>query len=142
MQSESRKSLSLAVMIVVVGIGWLLTASGIGEGVNWVWVLGLGIIGVLTFVVGGFNKASFVVGMFFMTSSFLSLLRQTHRINLEVEVPVLVICIGGLLLLAHLPAIPLPEALQPRSSGSPVSRWHARMLSNSRAVGRTSTGSR
>jgi hypothetical protein len=118
-------------MIVVVGIGWLLTAKGIGEGVNWIWVLGLGIIGVLTFVLGGFNKASFVVGMFFMVSSCLSLLRQTHRINLEVEVPLLVICIGGLLLLAHLPAIPLPELLQPRSSRPAVSRWQARMLNAS-----------
>jgi hypothetical protein len=58
------------------------------------------------------NKATVVFVPFFLGASLLSVLRQTHRINLEVEVPLLVIGIGVLMLVAHLPAIPPPPWLQ------------------------------
>jgi hypothetical protein len=113
MHPDTRKSLCIPVMITLVGIGWLLTAKGVGEEINWVWTLCLGGIGILTFVVSGANKCSVVVGTFFLLASGVSLLRQTHRIGVEVEVPVLVICIGALLILAHLPLIPAPSWWQP-----------------------------
>ena len=113
MHPDTRRSLIIPVMITLVGIGWLLTAKGVGDGINWVWTICLGAVGILTFVVSGFNKCSWVVGTFFLLSSGLSLLRQTEQISLNVEFPVLVISIGALLVLAHLPFIPAPDWCKP-----------------------------
>ncbi len=43
-----RAPLVIPILIMVVGVGWLLTARGFGPGVNWVWTLGLGVIGIQT----------------------------------------------------------------------------------------------
>ena len=107
MSSNSR--VVIPILIIVVGVGWLLTAQGLGPGVNWVWTLGLGVIGILSFVVSkGFDKVSVVLGPFFLLSSLLSVLRQTGQLSLDLEAPILVISIGALLLVAQLPAIPKP----------------------------------
>jgi hypothetical protein len=109
MLAQSRAALVIPILIIVVGVGWLLTAQGIGPGINWVWTLGLGVIGILTLVVSkGFDKVSVVIGPFFLLASLLSVLRQTDQLSLDIEVPVLVISIGTLLLVAQLPAIPKP----------------------------------
>lgn len=124
MRSSNRAPLLIPILIIVVGVGWLLTAQGIGPGINWVWTFGLGVIGILTFVVNGFNKVSAVLGPFFLLAGLLSVLRQTGRLALDIEVPVLVISIGVLLLVAQLPAIPkpalfLPSAPPPEEQTSP-----------------------
>ena len=109
MSSNSRAPLVIPILIIVVGGGWLLTAQGFAPGVNWVWTLGLGIIGILTFVVSkGFDKVSVVLGPFLLLASLLSVARQTGQLSPDIEVPVLVISIGNLLLVAQLPAIPKP----------------------------------
>jgi hypothetical protein len=109
MSSNSRAPLVIPILIIVVGVGWLFTAQRFGPGINWVWTLGLGVIGILTFVVSkGCDKVSVVIGPFFLLASLLSVLRQTGRLSLDLEVPVLVIGIGALLLVAQLPAIPKP----------------------------------
>jgi hypothetical protein len=109
MSLNSRAPLVIPILIIVVGVGWLLTAQGFGPGINWVWTLGLGVIGILTFVVSkGLDKVSVVIGPFFLLASLLSVLRQTSQLSLDSEVPVLVISIGTLLLVAQLPAIPKP----------------------------------
>ena len=105
----NKAPLVIPILIIIVGLGWLLTALGFGPGINWVWTLGLGVIGALTFVLSrGFDKVSVVIGPFFLLASLLSVLRQTGQLSLDIEVPVLVICIGALLLVAQLPAIPKP----------------------------------
>jgi len=109
MSSNSKSSLVIPILIIVVGVGWLLTAEGVGPGINWVWTLGLGVIGILTLVISkGFDKVSVVIAPFFLLASLLSILRQTDQLSVDIEVPVLVISIGTLLLLAQLPAIPIP----------------------------------
>lgn len=109
MTSNGRAPLVIPILIIVVGVGWLLTAQGFGPGINWVWTLGLGTIGILTFLTSkGFDKVSVVIGPFFLLASLLSVLRQSGRLSLDIEIPVLVISIGILLLLAQLPAIPKP----------------------------------
>jgi hypothetical protein len=109
MSSNSRAALVIPILIIVVGVGWLLTARGFGPGINWVWTLGLGVIGILTFVASkGLDKVSVVIGPFFLLASLLSVLRQTNQLSLDIEVPVLVISIGTFLLMAQLPAIPNP----------------------------------
>jgi hypothetical protein len=113
MQSNRMAPVVIPILIIVVGLGWLLTAQGFDPGINWVWTLGLGVIGVLTFVVSGFDKFSVVLGSFFLLASLLSVLRQTGSLSLGIEVPILVISIGGLLLVAQLPAIPKPAWFVP-----------------------------
>jgi hypothetical protein len=127
MRSNHRAPLVIPILIIVVGMGWLLTARGFGPGINWVWTLGLGVIGILTFVLSGFDKVSVVVGPFFLASGLLSVLRQTGDLRLDIEVPVLVITIGVLLLVAQLPAIPQPGwfvPMSPEDPGAPKKlRW-------------------
>jgi hypothetical protein len=109
MSSNSRAQLVIPVLIIAVGVGWLLTARGFAPGVNWIWILGLGVVGILTFVLSkGFDKVSVVVGPFFLLASLLSVLRQTDRLSLDTEMPVLVISVGVLLLVAQSPAIRKP----------------------------------
>jgi uncharacterized membrane protein len=104
-----KKSLVLPILLITVGTGWLLTTLGVAPGVDWVWTLGLAIIGLMTFVVGGFDKVTAVVGPFLIMASCLSLLRQTGRLHVDVEVPILVIIAGALVLVARVPAIPIPK---------------------------------
>ena len=106
---SNRKTLVLPLLIIAVGSGWLLTTLGLVPGLNWIWVLGLSIIGLLSFAVSGIDKSSVVIGPFFLIASSLSVLRQTGRLTFDVEVPVLVIVIGVLLLIARSKSIPFPE---------------------------------
>ena len=116
---QPKGMLALSVVIMTVGVGWLLTAQGFGPGINWVWTLGLGTIGVLTFVVtGGLDKVSVIIGPFFLIGSLLSILRQTGNLKIDTEVPILVIVIGALLLIAQMPVIPVPSWVDPPSGGS------------------------
>jgi hypothetical protein len=109
MAPNSRAPVVIPILIVVVGVGWLLTALGVGPGINWVWTLGLGFIGIMIFVVAkGVDKVSVVLGMFFLLANLFSVLRQIGQLSLDIEVPLLVISIGVLLLIAQLPVIPKP----------------------------------
>jgi uncharacterized membrane protein len=104
-----RKSLLLPVLLIAVGVGWLLTTIGVAPGINWIWTLGLAVIGFLVFVISGFDKVTVVIGPFFIVASLLSVLRQTDRIVVDVELPILVIVAGTLLLIARSESVPVPE---------------------------------
>lgn len=103
------RTLILPVLLICIGAGSLLTTLGIIPAVDWVWTLGLAAVGVLSFLLGGLDKVTVVVGPFFLFASLLSILRQTERLNVNVEVPILVMLAGVLLLIAHSPAIPSPK---------------------------------
>jgi hypothetical protein len=110
MKPHPKGPLALSLLIVVVGVGWLLTARGIGPEINWVWTLGLGAVGVVTFIVaGGVDKVSVVVGPFFIVASILSLMRQSGNLLVDTEVPILVIAVGVLLFIAQTPFVPVPK---------------------------------
>ena len=107
--TSDRKSLILPILLITIGIGWLLTTIGVMPRVDWVWTLGLLVAGLLVFVAGGIDKVTIVVGPFLIAAGCLSLLRQTGRLDTNVEVPVLVIVAGVLLLFARMPAVPIPK---------------------------------
>ena len=110
MQKSSKGPVVLALLIITVGVGWLLTTLSVAPGINWVLTLSLGMIGVLAFVVsGGIDKVSIIVGPFFLVGSVLSILRQAKVLTIDVEVPICVILIGVLMLLAQLRSVPLPQ---------------------------------
>ena len=108
MQQE-RTSLILGVLLVAVGGGWLLSSLGFIPSVDWAWSLGLAMIGVLVVVLSGFDKVSFVLAGFFGLASVLSVLRQMGVVNVEVEIPMLVLAAGILLIASRSRAIPLPR---------------------------------
>lgn len=104
-----KKTLLLPILLITIGIGWLLSTLGIAPKIDWIWTLGLAATGVLAFAIGGFDKATIVIGPFFLAASLLSVLRQTERITLDLEFPILVIFVGILLLIARMPFIPSPK---------------------------------
>jgi uncharacterized membrane protein YGL010W len=110
-----RKTLILPLLLIAVGTGWLLTTLGVAPGIDWIWTLGLAIVGLLTFAVSGIDKVSLVIGPLFIFASFLSILRQTGRLRFDVEIPILVILAGVLLLIARMPAIPIPKWIIPET---------------------------
>lgn len=109
--SSRRKSLCLPILIILLGTGWLLTAMNVVSGIDWIWILGLAAIGIVTFVVGGLDKTTVVIAPMFLAASVLSVLRQTGRLSMNIEVPILVIVLGVLMLVAHLKVIPAPKWL-------------------------------
>ena len=106
------RTLVMPLLLIVIGTGWLLTTLGVVTGVDWVWTLGLAAAGLLGFLTIGFDKVTLVVGGFCLTASLLSLLRQTGRLTLDVEIPILVIVAGVLSLIARHSAVPLPKWLK------------------------------
>jgi len=117
--TSNAKSLAAPILIITLGLGWLLTNHNVLPGVNWVWILGLAAAGVLILVIGGIDKVTFVIGPFLIASTFFSLLRQTGRISVDTEVPVLVIVFGALMLLSKLLPIPIPAwIIEPRKQES------------------------
>ncbi|MCA9019199.1 MAG: hypothetical protein KDA74_03590 [Planctomycetaceae bacterium] len=106
---SDRKTLVLPLLIICIGTGWLLTTLGIVPNINWIWTLGLAGIGILSFAVSGIDKSTVLTGPFFIIASCLSVMRQTGRITLDVEVPILVIVVGCLLLIARSKKIPMPD---------------------------------
>src|SRR5437773_534591 len=114
------KSLAVPILIIGLGVGWLLTAHNVLPGVNWVWLLALGIVGVLVIAIGGFDKVTLVLGPFLIVATIFSLLRQTGHITVDTEVPALVILLGLLLLLVRVLPVPSPKWLiEPPSDRGP-----------------------
>ncbi len=109
--SPNKTSLIVPTLMITVGIGWLLTTLGVVPLVDWVWTLGLALVGVLTLGLDGIDKVTIAVGPFFLLAALLSVLRQTGRLSVNVEVPVLTIAAGVLLLVVRSSAIPAPRWL-------------------------------
>lgn len=103
------KGILISFLIIAIGLAWLLNTLQFIRGVDWIWTLSLGAVGVLTLGWGKLNKLSFVMGAFLVVASLFSVLRQTGAIRIEIEVPVLVMVFGLLFLAAQLPVIPWPQ---------------------------------
>ncbi len=120
--TTKKKALVLPVAVMAVGIGWLLTSLGIVPEVDWIWTLGLAVIGFLAFIVWGVDRFTVVFGPFFIIASLLSIFRQTGRLNMKTELPTLLIVLGVLHLFAVLRGFPapawLPDLPQPEDKAS------------------------
>jgi hypothetical protein len=108
-----RLSLAVPILMIAVGAGRLLTVHGFWPGVDWVWTLGLAMVGVLAFLVGGLTKLSVVVGPFCLVAAALSVARQSQLLGLETEAALLLILFGLLLLVAQHPSIPAAPTQPP-----------------------------
>jgi hypothetical protein len=107
------KKLAVPLLTILVGVTWLLNVLEILPGVDWMWTVGLAAAGILTVAIGGLNKVSIVTGPFLVVASVCSLLRQTGRLMVDHEIPILVIVLGILMLISQLSNLPVPEALRP-----------------------------
>lgn len=114
--TASQKSLVISVLMITIGVGWLLTAKGIAPQINWVWTLGMAVCGALMFSLMGFDKLSFVLGMFFLVCSLMSFLRQQGWLSVETEAPALVIVAGVLMLAARSRKVPVPNWFAPANA--------------------------
>ena len=97
-----KQKLTVPILIITVGVAWLLNTLHVVPDVDWVWSLGLLAAGVLTITIGGITKMTLVVGPLLLAASVFSVLRQTGRITEQVEIPLLVILLGGLMLWVQL----------------------------------------
>jgi hypothetical protein len=99
------------ILVIVVGIGWLLNVQGIIPKVDWIWTIALAVTGVLVIAVGGLDKLTAVVGPFLVISSICAVLRQTGKLSIEREVPILTIILGILMLTVMMVKLPRPGVL-------------------------------
>ncbi|MBU1106838.1 MAG: hypothetical protein KKB51_09245 [Candidatus Riflebacteria bacterium] len=104
--------LIVPILTIVVGVTWLLNVMGIMPGVDWVWTVGLAAAGILSIAIGGLNKITVVTGPFLITGSVCSLLRQTGRLPVNYEIPILIIVLGILMFISQLSRLPLPESFR------------------------------
>ena len=114
-----KKTLILPILLIALGIGWLLSALGVAPQIDWIWAIGLAAVGLLAFIVGGFDKVTVVLGPAFLIASCLSVLRQTGHLKINIEIPILVILVGVLLLIARLPVIPMPKWITEAPTSKP-----------------------
>ena len=96
---------AVPLLIMATGAGWLLSSNGVMAGVDWAWVLFLGMAGII-YLINGLTKVSIVVGPLLLLGSVLVVLMQTDRINVETIVPVMVITLGALLLVSRISSLP------------------------------------
>ena len=105
------KKFLLPFIIVVIGLGWLLQRLELISSFELYWTIGLAAAGIYFFVVGGFNRDTFLLGTFFLICALFSLLRSINLLRLTVELPVLVIIFGLLMAIRNSGVI--PEAKKP-----------------------------
>lgn len=104
-----RKKLAVPILIIIFGVTWLLNVKQIIPGVDWMWTVGLAVAGIFNLVFGGLNKGTVVTGPFLIVASVCSFLRQTNRLPLDNEIPVLIISLGVLMLISQLLPLPMYE---------------------------------
>ena len=74
--SDDKKTLFIPILLITLGVGWLLTTLDVVPNVNWIWTLGLALVGILAFVIAGIDKISVAVGPFFIVAVYRSCGRQ------------------------------------------------------------------
>lgn len=107
-----QKQFIVPTLIIVIGVGWLLNVQGVLPKVDWIWTCALAAAGIMTIVVGGLDKLTAVVGLFLLIASMCSVLRQTDKMSIEQEVPILTIVLGVLLLVVNVLKLPSPGILE------------------------------
>ena len=109
--NESKSMVAIAVLVIALGVAWLLNTLNVIPSIDWIWTSGLGIAGILVLMMSGIDRVSVVVGPFLLVTSVLSVLRQTDRLRVDIEMPILAIVFGALFLFAAVLPLPKPRFL-------------------------------
>ena len=120
---NARTVLVCPLLIIAVGVGWLLNVYGIVPQVNWLLVVLLAALGMVTFLIGGINKITFVVGPILLAASLFTALEQMGKLDVTREIPYLVILLGFFWLVAELLKLRVPEWLQ-KEQEPPADKTH------------------
>lgn len=80
----------MPIALIVVGMAWLLDEAQLFPEVSWLWVFSLVAGGVALLLVDGIT----------------TFMRQKYGLGLQIQLPLLMVLLGGLLLLARSPSIP------------------------------------
>jgi hypothetical protein len=115
---NNKNFIFLAIALITIGSGWLLSSVEVMPGVDWIWTLGLIVTGIVILLLGGIDKATIVAGPFFIATGILSVLRQNDYMQINTEVPILIIVLGILILFSCLSSLPDPPWLLPLEDNS------------------------
>ena len=115
--NQDSKQYVVPVLVIAVGIGWLLNVQGVFPPVDWLWTGGLAVVGILMLVIGTIDKLKGVLGPFLIIASICSILRQTEKLSVDKEIPVLVIVLGILLVIVNVINLPTPESMKQDKNG-------------------------
>jgi hypothetical protein len=107
-----KKKLLAPAITIAVGLAWLLNTLNIIAGVDWLWSIGLLAAGIFNIAAGGLNKVSIVTGPFLVIASIFSVMRQTGRIAIDLEIPILIIVLGVLMFISQLSKLEVPGIFQ------------------------------
>lgn len=113
------KQFILPLALIALGLGWLLNVLDLPLAVDWFWVCGLAIAGLLTILAGGPDKLTLVAGPFLLAGACTYILRKLGHLTLSQEVPILVVVLGVLLLLVNLFKLPDSPLLKESPPGNP-----------------------
>jgi uncharacterized membrane protein len=82
--------------LILIGLGcaWLLKALNVSNSVDWVWVILLGVIGVVLLIWRPTARWRLGTGLWLLGACLTSLLRMLGQIEVKHEVPILVILAG------------------------------------------------
>mgnify|MGYP007069069074 FL=1 len=91
----------ISILIITFGVGLYLNNHDVIPGVDWFWVLGLSVVGLLILTMGGIDKFSIVAGPYLICLAGFIFMKQTGRISTETLIPALIILFGVLILFSY-----------------------------------------
>ncbi|MFB3788817.1 MAG: hypothetical protein ACE15F_20855 [bacterium] len=106
-----RITVVISLLIITFGVGLYLNNHHVIPGVDWFWVLGLTVAGLLILMLGGVDKFSVVAGPYLLCLAAFIFLYQTNRISLDTLIPALIILFGILILLSYFLPVRVPSWL-------------------------------
>jgi len=113
-------AIAISFFVIALSVAWLLNIMGVIPGRIWLWSGGLGVLGILLLAFSRFDRFSFVIGSSLIVSSVLCVLRETGKLELNLDAPVLFLTVGLLSLFAQiLPSAPESEGTFTPSDSTP-----------------------
>jgi hypothetical protein len=117
-----KSPLAVPLAIIMAGAGWFLmgwhlvvnSVPWYWEGVNWLWTLALGVIGILMSVLRGIDKGSAVFALVFLLACVMSGLQSAWLLPLGVLAPLALMGIGTLVLFIQISALSNPTRRRAR----------------------------
>lgn len=105
----------VACLIILIGGCWLLSGLGLMPDVNWVWVGGLILAGLLTIALGGLDKLTLTIGPWLIAAGVGAFLREGGYLTSKIEFPALVLTFGLLMLINLVAPVPTPRWIKPKA---------------------------
>ena len=109
---KNRSTIALPIIMIALGSGALLTSLGVAPKIDWIWTLGLALAGLVTLIVAGLDRVTFVICCMCFATCVTSIMRQIGSLRMDVEIPILIIACGLFMLMARHPKLRNPKWLE------------------------------